>query len=134
MEFYVDYIVKEEQGVVICVISGCEFDAVELVNKRTNLFECPCVPEKFAISDKYKGVARCTSDDTFNLEYGKKLAFKKAYLKYTKALEKKVRFLADDYKKYSDKMLAGFEKARHEALRKADSAFAGYQKILEEAK
>lgn len=133
MEFNVEYIVKEEQGVVICIISGCEFDAVELVDKHTDLFGHPCVPDKFAISDKYKGVARCTADDTFDVEYGKKLAFKKAYLKYTKALEKKVRFIVDDYKKYSEKVLKGCEKARTEVLRKADSAFAGYQKVLGDA-
>lgn len=134
MEFNVEYIVKEEQGVVICIIYGCDCDALALVDKYTDLFRTPCVPDNFFISDKYKGVARCASDDTFDVEYGKKLAFKKAYLKYAKALEKKVRFMAEDYKKYSDKVLAGFDRARNEVLRKADSAYAGYQKVLEEAK
>ena len=133
MEFNVEYIVKEEKGIVVCIISNCELDAVELVDKHTGLFGRTCVPENFAISDKFRGVARCTTDDTFDVEYGKKLAFKKAYLKYTKALEKRVRFILDDYKKYSDKVLKGCEKARHEVLRKADSAFAGYQKVLKEA-
>lgn len=134
--FNVDYIVKEEEGVVVCIISDCNFNAVALVDKYSNIFENPFVsfvPDAFLINDQYKGVAKCSQEDTFNEEYGKKLAYRKAYLKYVTALEKKVNFIANEHKKAMDRIKNGLDKAVAKIDGKTEKAVELYVEVLGEA-
>lgn len=62
-----DYIVKEDERVVVCIMSVWN-------EEYTN-------PRKF----RFSGVAKCSPEDTFNEETGKKIAQRRALLKFKKA-------------------------------------------------
>ena len=83
--FDVNYIVNEEKGIVVCTISNCEANAIALVDSTTDAFSVPCgIPEIFFMNNQYKGVAKCMPEDTFDVEYGKKLSRKRLVTKYNR--------------------------------------------------
>lgn len=133
--FNVNYIVKEEEGIVVCIISDCEYNAIALVDNTTEAFSFPLVevPNDFYLSSQYKGIAKCVPEDTFDVEYGKKLAYRKAYLKYVTALEKKVKFIVGVYNKIINESLIKFNKAVIKVDGKTTAAIELYNKVLEEA-
>lgn len=47
----------------------------------------------FTYDTFYKGTAKCHPNDTFNLEKGKKIAYKRAYLKFLKDKAKKAEII-----------------------------------------
>ena len=131
--FNVDYIVKEEEGVVVCIISDCKFNAVALVDDYTDIFSPCCdIPNVFLLNDRYTGVAKCVNGDTFDEECGKRIAYKKAYLKYITAFEKKVKFIEKDHKKFINLILEGFNKAVAKVNGKTEIAVQSLNKVLEE--
>ena len=76
MNFETHYIIKPEKGVVVCIIYDCCCNAMALVNKHTGLFEgkpCLCNENKYCLGE-YRGVAKCSPEDDFNIETGKSLA------------------------------------------------------------
>lgn len=133
--FDVNYIVNEEKGIVVCTISNCAANAIALVDSTTDAFGVPCgIPEVFFMNSQYKGIAKCMPEDTFDVEYGKKLAYRKAYLKYATALERKVKYIANDHKRYVEEILANFNKAVDKVDGKTLAATELYNKVLEEAR
>lgn len=133
--FDVNYVVNEEKGIVVCIISDCECNAIALIDSVTNsMIPGLPIPDTFFMSDKYKGVARCSNEDTFDVEYGKKLAYRKAYFKYAIALERKVRYIAKTHEDYRKEMAAKFDKAVSKVDCLSVKADKAYQKTLEEAK
>ena len=132
--FDVNYIVNEEKGIVVCIISDCECNAIALIDSTTNsMIPGFPMPDTFFMSDKYKGIAKCSNEDTFDIEYGKKLAYRKAYLKYATALEKKVRYIAKTHEEYRKEMAVKFDKAVSKVDCLSAKADKAYQKILGEA-
>lgn len=135
--FDVNYIVKEQEGIVVCIISDCELNAINVVNSTTGIFDVCClgtIPEEFFLGE-YKGVSKCVPEDTFDVEYGKNLAYSKAYLKYVTALEKKVKYIVKDYKNFITKrILPDYDRAVAKVDGKAVAAEERYNKVLEEAK
>ena len=134
MNFETHYIVKPEEGVVVCIIYDCCCNAMALVNKHTGLFEgkpCLCNENRYCLGE-YRGVAKCSSEDTFDEEYGKKLAYKKAYVKYASALEKTVKRIAKDYTKAANEFMSNMEKAVNRIDGRTNEAVKSYNKLLEE--
>lgn len=129
------YIVNEEEGVVVCIIHNCAVDAIATVDEAADIFSgfC-CMPPTFYMNDQYKGVARCMPEDTFDVEYGKKLAYRKAYTKYSAALEKKVNYIVNSHLTYLGEVQSNLDKAVSKASNKAKKAVELYTKVLEEAK
>lgn len=134
-DFEVNYIVNEEAGVVICNISDCECNAIAMIDKRTGLFSNPLgyIPEEFYMNEQYKGVARCAEGDTFDEEYGKKLAYRKAYLKYTIALSKKISYILKDYEKRTTRNIMEIEALDSKIGERTITAKDLYLKVLREA-
>ena len=62
-----DYIVKADEKVVVCIMSVWNDD-------YTN-------PRKF----RFSGVAKCSAEDTFSEEIGRKIAQRRALIKFKKA-------------------------------------------------
>lgn len=82
------FIIKPADGVVVCILEDTAFDLVRDMNFPSTM---PLeFMEIFVISDQYKGVARLHEGDTWDEEFGKKLAFEKAYMKYKAAKVKKL--------------------------------------------
>lgn len=92
--FDVDYYVNKEKKVVVAKMTGCSNGlACDMLRKGYSP-----IPS-FEITDAFIGKAKCSPDDTFNEEIGKKIAFKRAYKKYVMAKKKAVAaFLADTNK------------------------------------
>ena len=92
--FDVDYYVNKEKKVVVAKMTGCFNElACDMCRKGY-----PPIPA-FEIANAFIGKAKCSPDDTFDEEIGKKIAFKRAYKKYVMAKKKAVAaFLADTNK------------------------------------
>ena len=132
-EFETKYIVNEEKGIVVCIISDCEENAIALIDEQLNYaLNGMDIPNKYILNNNYKGIAKCAAGDTFDEEYGKKLAYKKAYLKYVTALNKKVKCFVDDYKKHATQMIANLDKVMNKTNNRVNKAVETYNKVLEE--
>lgn len=90
------YFVKPEEGVVVCKVTDCDFDALAFASKHIQFIANPddcyydmSYSENFYMNENYVGVARLQEGDTFNEEFGKKLALRKALAKHDNALLKK---------------------------------------------
>ena len=92
--FDVDYYVNKEKKVVVAKMTGCSNGlACDMCRKGY-----PPIPA-FEIANAFIGKAKCSPDDTFDEETGKKIAFKRAYKKYVMAKKKAVAaFLAENNK------------------------------------
>ena len=92
--FDVDYYVNKEKKVVVAKMTGCSNGlACDMCRKGY-----PSIPA-FEIANAFIGKAKCSPDDTFDEETGKKIAFKRAYKKYVMAKKKAVAaFLAENNK------------------------------------
>ncbi len=92
--FDVDYYVNEEKKVVVAKMTGC-FNGLACDMCRKGY---PAVPS-FEIADAFIGKAKCSPDDTFDVETGKKIAFKRAYKKYVVAKKKAITAFLEENNK-----------------------------------
>lgn len=99
----VKYVVLPEKRIVKAIIEHCEYDAINMINERF----IPTVVdglwvmahnsknnEKFLMRDTYVGVARCHSEDTFDVEKGKAIAYEKLCDKYHAALNRHLEHIS----------------------------------------
>lgn len=87
----IHYHVNEEKGVVVAVLEGVEYDAIDLLmgkNEYLSYFSRWPRIQPFMLKDKYVGKAKCMEGDVFNIEVGKELAKERLLLKYYKDLYK----------------------------------------------
>ena len=92
--FDVDYYVNKEKKVVVAKMTGC-FNGLVCDMCRKGYLPIP----SFEIADAFIGKAKCSPDDTFDEEIGKKIAFKRAYKKYVMAKKKAITaFLVENNK------------------------------------
>lgn len=85
-QFGVEYFVNEEKKIVVCKFTHCRC----ALNHDMRVKGYPC-HEDFEIDDVIIGKAKCSEEDTFDVEIGKKIAYKRAY---AKMVEKKSKALA----------------------------------------
>lgn len=97
----VRYIVKAEDGVVVCIGSDASFDLLKDLDY--NLCSDTMVEDilPFIIRDEFKGVAKLSDDDKkagvkFDEKLGKKIAYAKMQAKYLKAKSKIVKRILSD--------------------------------------
>ena len=100
----VRYIVKKDEGVVICRGQGTALDAMKelgIFNYKKPDFDIVLSLPEYIISDEYKGVARLCDGDTWDEEFGKEIAYQKMKKKYLrakiKAVDRAVEHLAKEY-------------------------------------
>ena len=108
-ESNLEYLVHEEEGIVICKIWDCRDLAVKRIRKYTSLGSAEAY--KYAINNIFVGVSKCSSDDDFNLEYGKRLALDRAKAKRGKAVNSAIkRYITDMRKRINKLELEGIRK------------------------
>ena len=97
----VRYIVKAEDGVVVCIGSDASFDLLKDLDYK--LCADTMVDEilPFIIKDEFKGVAKLSDEDKaagvkFNEELGKKIAYAKMQAKYLKAKSKIINNMLEE--------------------------------------
>ena len=97
MNFEVKYFVNEEKKIVVAKMVHCYSGlACDMCKKGY-----PTIPD-FTIPDSFVGKAKCSPEDTFDVETGKKIAFKRAYKKYVAAKKKVLTAFAEENRKSFD--------------------------------
>ena len=92
----VEFLEFPEKGVVVCKLSGCSEIPVMRIEKYTRTVIDPYEFPRYIIDDTFVGVAKCAPEDTFDLEYGRKLALVKAKNKRGAAINRALtRFKKD---------------------------------------
>lgn len=92
--FNVDYYINEEKKVIVAKLTCCDGGLVCDMCKAG--YE-PIPP--FFIKDEFVGKAKCSDEDTFDVEIGKKIAFKRAFVKYTETKKKALVEFIEDFNK-----------------------------------
>lgn len=96
----VEYFVFENKGVVVCKLHNCRFIALHRIDKYTHkTIEYLEAPYKYLIDEVYTGVAKCSPEDKFDEEYGKKLALTKAKAARGKAVNNAIKTFMSDIEK-----------------------------------
>ena len=87
----IHYHVNEEKGVVVAVLEGVEYDAIDLLMGKNKYLSYPSMwprVQPFMLKDKYVGKAKCMKGDVFDIKVGKELAKERLLLKYYRDLYK----------------------------------------------
>ena len=97
----VRYIVKAEDGVVVCIGSDASFDLLKDLDYKLCADTMVEDIMPFIIKDEFKGVAKLSDEDKlagvkFDEELGKKIAYAKMQAKYLKAKSKIVKRILSD--------------------------------------
>jgi hypothetical protein len=90
-------------GVVKASISDCRYDAINKINRKfvattTSAIEIDSTWNKaskeYRMNNTYSAIAKCSQDDEYSFEVGKKIALKKLNEKYNRSIDKRIaRFL-----------------------------------------
>lgn len=105
----VKYIVDEKNGIVVAEIDGCRYDAIEELNRRF----IPNVTSgidivwnygnhKFLMKDKYRAIAKCHKDDTWDAEFGKRIACAKLTDVYHRSMNKRLNLFVSKFSRIID--------------------------------
>lgn len=92
----IKYLVNENEGVVTCILGNCSNIPVIRIKKYMGNQFSVKNKQRYRINDTYSGVARCASEDTFDVEVGKKIALTKAKQKRAKAINKALNVFTKD--------------------------------------
>lgn len=97
----VRYIVKAEDGVVVCIGSDASMDLLKDLNYKLSADTMVEDILPFIIKDEFKGVAKLSEEDKiagvkFDETLGKRIAYGKMQAKYLKAKSKVVKKLLED--------------------------------------
>lgn len=91
----VEFIVKADKGVVVCKLYNCSEIPVRRISKQVGTI-FPYSVENYEIDNVYIGVAKCSPEDTFDEETGKRIALTKAKRKRGQAINNALKeFIAD---------------------------------------
>lgn len=105
-----EYYINEEKRTIVCVITATN-DIFRRLAKY-GLEDYYCDKKNTYI---YKGVAKCAPEDTWNVEYGKKLAEYRAACARKSHVNKELAYYANKiYKKVSHLCAYGLMKDSHE--------------------
>ena len=123
----VRYIIDEEEKTVVAVLYAESDNALTMFDSMLlRMLDGnqggPVCPNDFMFSKKnyrlnrniYRGKARCHPNDTFDVEFGKRLALLRAQVKYHMAIEKKL----SDIWCFMDDLHDNFEKVMNKHYRK----------------
>ena len=92
----VEYLIIESKGVVVCKLWDCSKIAEDRIEKYMKTKRW-CYPRsRYSIEHCYIGIAKCAPEDTFDEDYGKKLALLKAKEKRGKAINNALKLYIRD--------------------------------------
>lgn len=114
----IKYIVKPEDGVVVGIYDTDVYREAELLRCRTNVPDFMMyqgiiedslreVLTNYGKDIVIKAIAKCSPEDTFNEEYGKKLVAARIDYKYHKMMERVTRYIAKKLQRARRCMLEG---------------------------
>ena len=105
VNYGIEYYVDEEKKVVVCKLTGCEGGSM------CDMCQVgyPHHPD-FVLNDSYVSKAKCFEDDTFDAEFGKKLAYQRAVTKLNTAKVKTLKRFKKERVKYFNLLLDNMHK------------------------
>ena len=87
----VKYYVNRDKRTVVCILSGCKWNATHRIAKYVRNYSYFIDPIlKFNIEDEYVGIAKCSPEDTWDEDYGQRLAFARARKKRDDAINDQI--------------------------------------------
>lgn len=101
------YFINEEKKIVVCKLEGCAGNLI-----------CDMCEQGYPqhpgmlIADTFVGKAKCSPEDTFDVELGKKIAYKRAVAKLFSAKEKALGRFMDEQIKFFAQMSTDISKLR----------------------
>ena len=101
----VNYYINEASKVVVCKITGCEESLIRDIFKSGYPYH-----SDFLLNDSYVGKAKCSEDDIFDIEFGKKLAYQRAIVKLNTAKIKTLKSFEKEQVKYFNLLLNNMHK------------------------
>lgn len=102
----VKYYVNKEKRTVVCVLSGCTWNASNRISKYVQNYDYFIMPYggELRIKDEYVGIAKCSPEDTWDEDYGQRLAFARARKKRDDAINDQVSRVLDILRTAADKL------------------------------
>lgn len=96
----VEFYYNEENRIVVATIKYCAYDVLSTLYKNFGLdFDSWSTSDRYikkiCLPVKMKCVARCHPDDDYNIDQGKKIAYKKLRKKYWKKYAKRMFNMSD---------------------------------------
>ena len=113
----IDYYVNNMKGITVAVMTGCEDDAIDLLNKRGllpefNYYSPDDTILKYKMPKSFSGKATCSVDDNPDPVVGAALARAKMLKKYYTSLSKRVKMRMDEIKKEHEAVEATYNKMK----------------------
>ena len=105
VNYGVEYYVDEAKKVVVCKLTGCEGSLIYDMCQAGYPYHLD-----FLVNDSYVGKAKCSEDDTFDIEFGKKLAYQRAVAKLNTAKIKTLRRFKKEQVKCFNQLLSDMHK------------------------
>lgn len=95
-----EYFVNKDAGTVTCVLWSSKLAATEYVNNHfmqnnIKIYYAGYFDERFCMPVKFTGIAKCSENDEFDVETGKRIARRRAMELYQKSLWKHISNIYD---------------------------------------
>ena len=126
------FFVYEEKRKVVCLIDGTEWRLLNFLrNYTTNVY---ADDDDVALSRSYVGVATCAPEDEWNEEFGKRLAFHKAKMKFDESFFKHAQRVVNRYDTEIGRIISGINKYGEQASGHAEKRDKKITNFLEKNK
>ena len=109
VNYSVKYYIDKEKKVVVCKLTGCEENLMSDIYQ--DIYQTGYQHHSyFLLNDSYVGKAKCSENDTFDIEFGKKLAYQRAVVKLNTAKVKILKRFEKEQVKYFNQLLDDMHK------------------------
>ena len=121
----IKYFINKEERTVVCVLEQCEYDFIDFMSRLDNPLTYAPPRFSYRMPSAFHGRARCSEEDTWDEEYGKRLAYHRAKNAHDRSLfnrcnklmnyiDKKSDELADTFALFGHKLSRNFERREKE--------------------
>ena len=98
----IEYIVFSDKKIVACRLWECEEIAINRIAKYIDISQE--LKQSYMINTIYTGIAKCSEEDEFDVEQGKKIALTKARRERGRAANNTVKKFVKDMRKALDRL------------------------------
>lgn len=106
----VEFIVSEENRIVVAQIRGCSGD-IYIKDEKFGYIRYHNFAYDVAMNSRYKATARCSPEDTFDENIGKQIAFDRLQIKYWVAYNKRINRIINKVSNIIDSLTTEYDKA-----------------------
>ena len=104
------FIVKRDEKVVVCILPKTKFLFIDFINLNLPNFITDEIYEKrLELKNYYVGVAKCSPEDEFNEEIGRRVAFAKLKEKLRAAFYRRADYYIQTYDNFMEKQVQNID-------------------------